>query len=328
MGRQSVLSVAILFVLNLTVRAEGLVRLTLQQHITRQSGYTEYEMDIRYPLDTAPGGIKVLRSELKFPLDVTMAGVRGVLESTAQGLYAWSVAVGYSVNSENPEDLMQDSDWSNLRSVEPEKYIYTESPAQMRSTMVTAETTLRVVPQRQFNLDLWGGFRYQKIEQDIIGYRGWALDNAFDTVLLFDTTSLAMFYRVEFTTAYLGCRANFHPTPHLKFSGQAAFALVWASDFDDHHLRNKEADADIDGTGAIFGVNLGYRIPVQSVVRPFVEFVGDLAYYRASGGQTQSWYGDDPATPDKDETGTSISGIPHEIRSLRGSVGVRVGVGF
>ena len=193
--------------------------------------------------------------------------------------------------------------------------------------LITVEGYLRVLQERQYSLDLWGGFRYQKIEQNIIGYEGWQIDTdgARHTV---SGIERGIYYRVTCKSPHLGLRSNVELGPHTDISAKAAFALVWASDFDDHLLRNKTATADITGHGFISGVSLRHQMPSTGTMQPFFELVGELVYLHASGGQTQSWYGDDPASPDDDDTGTSLSGIPHEINSQQVSIGLRVGLGF
>jgi len=307
-----------------TLFAENRVKYTLAPQVWQNFGYTEYIMDISVPTDS---GLLELKSELEFPLDVVMAGVTVGFHSTRVGLYAWSMEGGYFTNLEDPGGVMKDHDWGTLEwGQDAEKFSYTESRAEMKSTLITAEASLRVLHKRSFNLDLWGGFRYQKIEQDIIGFEGWQLDSNLVPQDI-SSTERGVFYRVTYKVPHLGLRSGVKLGEYTDLDAKAAFALVWTSDFDDHLLRKKTATADISGHGFISSVGARYLVPAGGRVQPFFELVAGILYFHASGSQKQRWYGDDPITED-DDTGLSISGIPHEINSRQASVGVKVGVAF
>ena len=315
------------FVLSLsqTSLAQSKVKFTVTPQVSQNFGLTEYIMDIYIPYDK---GIYVLKSQLEFPLDVVMAGAAVGLHSIGEDIYAWSIEGGYFSNIDDPGGVMKDHDWeTDTATGLVEKFSYTESQTKMKSTLITIEGYLCVLQKGQFGLDIWGGFRYQKIEQDIIGYDGWQID----TNGVRHTVSgieRGIYYRVMYKSPHLGLRSNVELNPHTGISAKAAFALVWASDFDDHLLRNKTATADITGHGFISGVSLRHQMPRTGVMQPFFELAGEFVYHHASGGQTQRWYGDDPITPDDDETGIVVSRIPHEINSRQVSVGLRVGLGF
>ena len=323
-------------IISQTLFAESQVKFALAPQVWQNFGYTEYIMDMAFVTDSGP---YLLKSQLEFPLDVTMAGIMGGLYSTRNTLYAWSVEVGYFSNVDDPGRVMKDHDWETVwRVIGPdtviywgqvEKFSYTKSKAEMKSHLLTAEGFLRVLHKKHFDLDIWGGFRYQKIEQDIIGYEGWQLlrDSSVARDTAVSGTAPAIYYRVTYKTPHLGLRSNIRLGQYSTLGARAAFALVWTSDFDDHLLRKKTARANISGHGFISSMNARYLIPAGGRFQPFFELAAGFLYFHASGNQTQRWYGDDPITED-DDTGLSLSGIPHEINSLQVSVGVKVGVAF
>jgi len=325
MKRNLLITFAFVLSLGQTLMAQSKVKFTVTPQLSQNFGLTEYIMDISLPYNE---GIYVLKSQLEFPLDVVMAGVTVGLHSTRDTLYAWSLEGGYFSNIDNPGGVMKDHDWeTDTTTWRVEKFSYTESRAEMKSTLITVEGYLRVLQRQHFGLDLWGGFRYQKIEQDIIGYDGWQID----TNGVRHTVSgieKGIYYKVTYKSPHLGLRSNIRLRHHTVISAKAAFALVWASDFDDHLLRNKTATADITGKGFISGVSIRHQMPRTGKIQPFFELASEFAYHHASGIQTQSWYGDDPITPDVDDTGTILLGIPHEINSRQVSVGLRLGLGF
>ena len=333
MKRNLLITFAFVLSLGQTLMAQSKVKFTVTPQLSQNFGLTEYIMDISILYEE---GIYVLKSQLEFPLDVVMAGVAVGIHSTRDTLYAWSLEGGYFSNIDDPGGIMKDHDWGTVWRVigtdtviywgEVEKFSYTESRAEMKSTLITVEGYLRIFQKRQFDIDLWGGFRYQKIEQDIIGYDGWQIDinGVLHTV---SGIERGIYYKVTYKSPHLGLRSNIRLRHHTVISAKAAFALVWASDFDDHLLRNKTATADITGKGFISGVSIRHQMPRTGKIQPFFELASEFAYHHASGIQTQRWYGDDPASQD-DDTGTISLGIPHEINSRQVSVGLRLGLDF
>jgi len=211
-----------------------------------------------------------------------------------------------------------------------EKTSFTESEVDVKHFQVHMEGYFRVFRSPRISVDFWGGFRYQRIEQDIIGYDGWQLwrDVSKPEVVPIHGTDTALFYRVTYTAPHIGLRSNLHPDSRSLLSVWAAFAPVWVSDFDDHLLRKKTGISNITGSGGLFGAQIQVQ-PAHGVgMVPIVSVRGDLAYFRASGRQTQHWYGDDPITPDYDDTGSTLAGLPHVIETLQISLGLRVALVF
>ncbi|HWR83699.1 MAG TPA: omptin family outer membrane protease [Candidatus Deferrimicrobium sp.] len=307
------------------LQAQRKVLFTLTPQIQHDFGYTEYIMDIRIPDGY---NILVLKSELEFPLDVLTAGLEVGLRSSQEGHLAWSFAGSYLTNLNDPGGVMKDHDWATLDTVtyRVDKFSYTESDARQKSALFAVEGTLRVLHRDRFDLDLWTGYRYQKIEQDIIGWQGWYLDTNFEQQPQ-SGTERAVFYRVTYKTPHFGLRSRLDLSDDLTLDMRAAFAAVWASDFDDHLLRGKDAIADISGSGVISGINIDYRLPARGPARLHVELGSELTYFTASGSQTQRWYADDPGTP-WDDAGDEFPGIPHKVNTLQANVGLKLGLVF
>jgi hypothetical protein len=320
--------------------AEPAVRFTVDPFISHNFGYTEYVMEISgylaTPTDTGP---YFLSSKLEFPLDAIMLGAKIGLHSTKETLYAWSIEAGYFTNLDDPGGAMKDHDWETVKRViggdtvyywgQVEKFSYTESSAKMKTTQLTLDAFLCVLHKSNFSLDLWGGFRYQKIEQDITGYKGWWLwrDSSVADTVPQSGTEPALFYRVTYKSPHLGLRSNIKLTPKVGFTAQAAFAPVWVSDFDNHLLRFKKASADITGSGVNSGASIHLNLGNGPKLKPLIILTSELVYFHASGNQTQEWYGDDPMT-EEDDTGYVRPGIPHEINTFQLNVGLRVGLIF
>ncbi len=321
--------------------AEKAVRFTVDPFISHNFGYTEYIMEwsgyLATPTDTGP---YFLSSELEFPLDVIMLGAKIGLHSTKDTIYAWSIEAGYSTNLDDPGGIMKDHDWETVKRViegdtvyswgQVEKFSYTESSAEMNSTQLTLDGFLRVFHKRNFSLDLWGGFRYQKIEQDIIGYNGWELIRNTSEAFVVPKAGnkLALYYRVTYKSPHLGLRSNIKLGTRVRLTTQAAFAPVWVSDLDDHLLRFFTTTADINGSGVVSGAGIHMNLSNTSTLTSVVSLTCDLLYFHASGNATQESY-DNPATPEIDEgESLPVPGVPHEINTFQLNVGLRVGLTF
>jgi hypothetical protein len=324
------------------VLAEQALRFTVDPFISHNFGYTEYIMEwygyLATPTDTGP---YFLSSKLEFPLDVIMLGAKIGLHSTRETLYAWSIEAGYFTNLDDPGGIMKDHDWETVHRViagdtvyswgQVEKFSYTESSAQMKSTQLTLDAFLCVLHENSFSLDLWGGFSYQRIEQNIFGFEGWQLwrDSSIADTVPLNGTEHALFYRVTYKTPHLGLRSNIKLASKVRFTAQAAFAPVWVSDYDDHLIRNKIATASITGSGVNSGASIRLNLGDNPKLKPLIILTSELVYFHASGNQTQKFYDDDPGTPDVDESVLPpFPGIPHEINTLQFNVGLRVGLIF
>ncbi len=319
------LSVGIIILgLSVTATAKSNIRFGVAPSVMYTFGETEYIMDITY---LSNGHIMTLKSQLEFPLDGMMAGMTARMYCAQQKLYTWSVEVAYYRNINDPGGIMKDHDWmTDTLTWSVYKFSYTESDATMKSRLATLDVTLRVYQHRSFHIDLWGGIRYQKIEQDIIGYEGWQYDTA-GVRHDISGTEKAMEYEVTYKTPHLGLQMEVGLEKASQLRLRAGYAMVWTSDVDDHVLRYKVATSDIKGNGFLGGVNFFHQVIVSEQLRWFFDLFGNVSYFHAQGNQVQRWYGDDPATP-SDDTGYILSGIPHEINSTQAQLGVKLGVLF
>jgi len=297
-------------------------------------GKTEYVMDLNYNDGT---GIQHVKSQLEFPLDGLMAGgVVGFRKNSASGRPRW-VEIGVYTNIGNPGGKMLDHDWWNLRTGEYEKFSYTESDVEMKSLFLTLEGGISVATLgKSTDLSIIGGIWYHHIEQDIIGIEGWQLDPTTGERVegsILDT--LVGFYRVTYKLPHAGLRLEFNPSPTITVDSKAAFALVFASDFDDHMLRGKTAVSSITGRGLINGLDLLYSPGGNKGHGTFLETTCDFIYLTSSGTQTQEWYRDetwvDPNTGEETiqtEKGTRFLGIPHDINTTQFRLGLSLGYRF
>ncbi len=299
------------------------VEITVTAQLLQLSGYTQYEMDYRGWFD---GGPVVVGSRLEFPVDVAMAGCRVRFQMTTKGGNVWWLQGGLFANLDDPEKVMKDTDWMNVTRYRVVDVSYTESPAKMKSVLLTLEGGRRLFSWKHLDLSVCVGLRYQHIHQDLNGWNGWYLDT--NLVRQEQSGTLhGIVYKVTHIQPHVGLLAEVAPDRDISLELKAAYSPVRTSDYDDHVLRKKIAEASLTGHGFISGARIRWCLSNGTGLRPILELSGDYIYLHASGDQVQHWYGNDPATP-YDDTQLEISGIPHEISSQQASFGVSLGLVF
>ncbi|MFH2049153.1 MAG: omptin family outer membrane protease, partial [bacterium] len=298
--------------------------LNFKPYLGLNSGKTDYVIDIKIPYE---GYIYFLKSQLEFPLDQTMIGGSAELKLQSGTKREWVLNLGFYTNVNDPNGKMYDHDWWNIRTGMTEKFSYTESKSEGNNNIFLVEIDKLIIISKKVNISISGGFKYQKIEQEIYGFSGWQFD--LDSIH-FDIDSPdihGLSYEVAYKLPNAGFKINYFLNQKLTFYSRIAYTRAIISDFDDHLLRFKTTESSINGNGLLadFGLHMDFGpTPGKGF---FVEFNGDFTYIKASGTSTQSWYGDDPAG-EEDETGQSVSGIPHEISTTQFRLGLVLGLGF
>jgi hypothetical protein len=312
------------------------VKFSVSPVIAKQFGYTEYQLDIQGAV-IAPTGDTLLRkarSLLEFPVDVMMGGISVTVMSAPAEKHPWSVEAGILTNIGDPEGRMKDFDWDRVPGYYDLLWSYTESDAEMQSIILSLEITREMYRRNSLGVSLLAGFRYQRIWQTIDNYTGWQRQLDEPTLQYGDPINFAvagveaLTYEVKYASPRVGLMARLGSQHRSSVSAKAVFAPVFASDEDDHLQRNKISTASGNGPGISAGFKAHLMTRGNEKATPFVDIVADLHSLTVSTSQTQRWYGDDPATPSIDDTGSISAGIPHKIRSTQLSLGLRFGISF
>ncbi len=301
-------------------------------------GETEYVMDIRQ-IDGELGVLK-LKSQLEFPLDGVLAGGTVGLHIARNNRPLWRFELGLWTNANNPGGTMYDHDWANFYTGTYEKFSYTESDVEMNSLLIDLRGAYAIHSRPTWDLSLTGGYRYQHIYQDVIGFAGWQLDPETFERNYFDFENLlGITYEINYHLPNVGLMLNADLGQRATLAVHGAGALAIASDEDDHVLRKKISTADMTGWGLLSGASLDYAPGGSAAPGFFISLSGGLDYFSASGDQTQYWYEDetiDVYNPETEqweeevvvEAGTRLTGIPHDITSLQFHTGLKVGFRF
>ncbi|MFH2049622.1 MAG: omptin family outer membrane protease, partial [bacterium] len=231
--------------------------LNFKPYFGLNSGKTEYIMDLKYP----DGGFTYFfKSQLEFPLDQTMFGCEIEYIISPGTPQEWAFTVGFYTQANDPSGIMYDHDWTNYPSRIYEKISYTESNAKGKNNILLVEFDKTVLIGKKGSLSISGGYKYQKIEQDIYGLKGWQID--LDGIKyefeIPDTNGL--YYEITYKLPNVGFRFNYFLNQKLNFNSRIAYTRAIISDFDDHLLRFKTTESSINGNGLLadFGLHMDF----------------------------------------------------------------------
>jgi hypothetical protein len=284
--------------------------------------------DTRYLMEEPgiiPTGVpRGVSSELIFPLNTLVEGMRFHYMPARPGGLRWSLEVSVHTNLIKPYGLMLDYDWWMFPGSPKVPFFYTESAAVMRWCLAGAELQFDLRSGAWGRVALAFGYRFQFINQLITGYKGWTLDDNLDGTLEPYTpeqnlNDYVLDYMIFYNTATAGLTLTLNPAPPVSVTAEAGFALPYVYDYDDHLLRHKLSTASGVGYGGYAGLEARYTwSPASSRLRPFIALSGSGLWLFANILQTQYWY----------DTGYWESGIDHRISTRQYQVAFIFGLQF
>ena len=284
--------------------------------------------DTRYLMEmpASPFGVS---SELVFPLQTLVEGVRFHYVPASTGRLRWSLEVSFHTNLINPIGIMQDYDWYMYPGYPKAPFSYTESAAAMRWYLASAEAQFDLGSGAWGRVALAFGYRFQFIKQEIIGYTGWDLSSTWGVIDSYtpeqNLTDPVLNYQIFYNTLTAGLALTLNPARPVSVTAEAGFALPYVSDRDDHLLRHKLSTASGVGYGGYAGLEARYTwSPASSRLRPFVALSGSGLWLFANILQTQYWYEGATEYP----PGTWISGVDHRISTRQYQVAFIFGLQF
>jgi outer membrane protease len=259
------------------------------------------------------------RSELRFPLQGVMAGVRVRLLAPRGDDGARWVFEGAGLHTLTEQTgTMEDSDWIDGAAEtapppdgeglapHPGKDIYSTSKAFLRAYTLEARASWQHDVTRSLRLAplaglLYQSFSYVVVDVNQVGYGSWA------PIVTGSVGGRVLTYDAGYRAVYLGARGELSV-------GQLTAALdAWyspfarASDEDDHLLRGKVSRTDADGTA--WQVRGEGRLSLSPADALSLQ-VGLLGF-RVTGTQSQTF-----------SDGTLIRGIDAKLTSLRWNAGL------
>jgi hypothetical protein len=323
--------VAMVLVLTLSVQAQD-------GYILSVSGGARYGfMGTAYELYAYEKSGNSIQSRLEFPEDGVSGAVRLGLTRLQEGRESWDLRAELSYRLTQPAGVLANYDWFQEVGRLPILWSYTESP--VTSLGLDAELLFSWHPGGKVykGLFLQAGYVLHHLDQTGNGYKGWQSDLpnrespnisiSTITVEYLDEDPDAIRYVQTTHGLVLGSMIRIPVLPVLGLELSGAYLPSWVSDQDDHLMRKKITQSQ--------GLGHGWRVGAAFELKPF-KAPGYQPFLRMEAGieglwmttkTSQRWYGNDPFTIG-DDTGKEIGPMKHTITSLRGSIGILLGVAF
>jgi hypothetical protein len=297
--------------------------------MTGHTAYTlNFSMNYYY---SHVSGLAENTSELEFPLDIYLTGLDFSINGLVGNPSDWQSRFTYLFNANDPDNSMKDSDWVRIPDAGFDRLVvYSESAAEVKATHLEVCGRARFTKEGRFTIDGLLGFRYQNFKYDMFGVDGWYLDGDLNRISFSDNPGeIVLKYEIKYYIPYAGLASQIdvvHPvTADIRL---LVSPLAMTDDFDNHVLRYKTAEGST--TGAMLSLEGRFDIPLKASNKLNCIFSLGYEYTTISttGDETQRWYGDDPASPDFDDTGSIIRGLDHEIKSTQTALNAGVVVRF
>lgn len=336
MIKRILLTLVCLFLLFSNSKSEQSFEWDFTPILQKNWGYTEYELNVKY-LTYDQDSIVISRqiiSILNFPLDRFSVGAEIGIHSLDSSTNFWYVKLAGTTNITKPDGNMTDEDWDKVLGRFDTKFSYTESNAELSEINLNIETGRDMFKLFGLNIGMMVGFKYQNLKFDINDFYGWQkpfdLENFvyLDSVIMWDFVP-ALTYDITFANPYVGFFSHSKLSKSSSLNLKVAMQSVIIKDEDNHLLRRKISTSSGTGLGFLGGLEFKLKLhKSKSSIQPFLKIAGEFSSMKVETNQTQRWYGDDPATPDIDDTGEVSDKLPHIIRSQQISAGLQFGLSF
>lgn len=289
-----------------------------------QTGSSDYDFNLNFSDNSSsPPARYHLRSLLEYPMDAFLSGLTLEYTMGERPSPVWRARLKYLTNISNPSGKMVDSDFLNQV-----RFSYTESRARLRSTLVEIDVSRSLFYYRHYAMSLTAGIRYFQTSQRIIGYDGYQL--SYDPVSgewgpaipISRQDGEVLTYDAKFVLPQVGFTHQLRYGDRFSAEVQTMFALAYASDLDDHVLRHFTAAGS--GSGYAMAMKPSLRYDLFPAHGTFIDFEAEYMFLATENEHRQEWYGDDPASPDLDDTGQRSEPLPHRIKTSIFAIGIRL----
>ncbi|MBI5555177.1 MAG: omptin family outer membrane protease [Elusimicrobia bacterium] len=248
-------------------------------------------------------------SELEFPLDVPVWGVKGLLgyKNSASDLNETARLVfSYLTNTSQDAGKMKDSDWidddigmlryiygidisQNHSGVD----IYSESDTELKAEILAFDYLYNLYPNQLISFGPLAGYQAQKFQYRVfntvqVGY------GPYSSVAGASSNTKTLDYYVKYEIIYLGVGLISGDIKNLTFNAGFGYS-PWAKsrDRDDHVARKKLSAGDAAGFAYVFKGDAEWHFAGQWAL----QVAGQYQKIIANGNQCQTFY-DDPDLAD------------------------------
>ncbi len=281
-------------------------------------GYTLYRLEDMQMVPETDWYVGV-KSELKFPLDMFVAGAKLQLTKKNPKGFGWTASVQYLTNVNDPNGSMEDSDWilySTFGYFKDMQFSYTKSDVDLTSHYIDASFLTRLPSKKRLKFTIGGGLQYRRYSFNVYGVEGWYVNGTGRQVNFVDYQDEKVGkYRATYVITYFSLGGEMHYKQNTVYLLCKGTPFVFATDFDDHLLRFKTGEGDC--SGSYFAVESGIDWLLakgEKLTRWAIEIRAEYSIISTDGTQVQTWYGDDPASLD-DDTGSSVTLNDYDMAS-------------
>jgi outer membrane protease len=263
-------------------------------------GYTKYHINF-------DGGA----SELEFPLDVPVWGVKGILgyKSRSSDLNETArLTFTYLTNTSQDAGKMKDSDWID-DGVHDGLDIYSESDTELKAELFAFDYYYNLYPNQLISFGPLAGYLVQKFKYRIyntvqVGYGPYS---SFATL---SVSSKTLDYYVRYEAIYLGAGLISGNIEDITFNAGFGYS-PWAkaSDRDDHVQRKKLSEGEANGSVYIFKGDAEWHFASQWSLQA----AGQYQKFNTDGAQHQTSYDDPPNAGDFNDVDDKISAVHYFI---------------
>jgi len=253
-----------------------------------------------------------LKSLLVFPIESYNIGLSFEIAKAMKQDKKWTIQLVATTNVNSPSNFMIDRDWIGKREVSS-----TKSHVNMRSYFTFAKFEIQLLKKPDYYITAFSNISYDKINQDIDGYKGWIKDE-YDNFHNISGTERVIEYNVSYLSNIYGLGVHWDVSEHLHLKLKSGGGLVLAKDYDFHILRNKKGYGKGLGYTFYSMSNISYSIRTRTPEKFTIGLTMSLNYHHSNGKQRMVFQNVDGAL----EQETIIKGIPHKFNYLRTSVGL------
>jgi outer membrane protease len=290
-------------------------------------GHTTYQIggDVKY----ANGDREELHfplSELKFPLDVYMAS----LSASAEFKEKWRLAINVKKNITDDAGTMEDSDWGIWHMGEelPHKRgyvcnpeycssdsldIYSESDAELDALIIDQDFRYTFLNKafRKTRLSFFAGagLIYENFNYEVSNVDQWypSYEDYFGVELDHQKVSgKVLTYDIKYYIPYIKAGTSFAFLERFDVEGSFAISpYLIIKDKDNHILRQKESEGELEGSAIMLSVEGRYIFLRHWFLKLALNYMG----LYAKGEQEQSLRGSDFATIDQEITSEQMTAM-------------------
>jgi hypothetical protein len=264
-------------------------------------------------------------SRLEWPMDMRAMGATYTFNYN--DFFELDLLLATTSWQEN-KDPMKDYDWideSFYPGTDPHEGadIFSASDVDSKIFTVNTDSRLFLFSYKPVSLALLGGYNYQEVDYRTfnttqVGYGPWQDQTS---IVNGPTTT----YALEIQSFKVGGSCRFDLYHALSITIDASILpYVEAMDEDNHIRRLRVSQSECTGAGTAISMTTRFH-----VYKNWDLHTRCIKYHiSTSGDQTQYWYGDDPATPNYDDTGSVLKNIDAEIRQNIFLMSLGVGCSF